>query len=70
MHQEGNLLICSLYSHKTRKQMLINSSASESWVVTLDLGNILGFHIREYSINLGQAIFTILQIFFTLWNTI
>lgn len=70
MHHERNLLICSLYSHKTGKQMLINSSASESWVVTPDIGNILGFHTREYSINLGQAISTMLQISFTLWNTI
>lgn len=50
--------------------MLINSSAFESLVVTPNIGNILGFHTREHSINLGQAISAILQISFTLWNTI
>lgn len=36
--------------------MLISSSTSESWVVTPNIGNILGFHAREHSIILGQAI--------------
>lgn len=65
-----DLLICSLYSHKTGKQLLINGSASESWVVAPNIGNILGFHIREYSINSGQAISVILKMSFTLQNTI
>lgn len=63
-------LMCSLYSHKTGKPLLINSSASESWVVAPDIGNILGFHPRKYSINSGQALSAILKSSFTSQNTI
>lgn len=65
-----DLLICSLYSHKTGKKLLINSAASESWVVVPSIGNILGFHSREYSVNSGQAISALLKTSLTLQNTI
>lgn len=48
----------------------MNSSASESWVVTPNIGNILHFHTKEDSINSGEAISAILKTSFTLQHTI